>query len=92
MCAFKQHTAPSRGAVGDDDTTHGSVAAVAVNLMGPFGRKSTERGNRYVLVALDLLTKGVELTAIPDKSAKTVASSLVESVFASSWSPGIHTD
>ena len=53
---------------------------IAVDLVGPFGRQATERGNRYVLVTLDLLTKGVELVAIPDKSAETVANSLIDSV------------
>ena len=53
---------------------------IAIDLIGPFGRQATERGNRYVLVTLDLLTKGVELAAIPDKSAETVANSLIENV------------
>ena len=51
---------------------------VAVDLMGPFGRSPTERGNRYVLVVLDLLTKSVELAAIPCKSAEAVCQALVE--------------
>ena len=53
---------------------------IAIDLIGPFGRQATERGNRYVLVTLDLLTKGVELAAIPDKSAVTLATSLIENV------------
>ena len=51
---------------------------VAVDLMGPFGRSPTRRGNRFVLVALDLLTKSVELAALPCKSAETVCQALVE--------------
>ena len=54
---------------------------VSLDLMGPIGVTHTARGNRFILVALDLLTKGVELVAIPDKSAKTVAEALVETVF-----------
>ena len=54
---------------------------VSLDLMGPIGVTPTARGNRFILVALDLLTKGVELVAIPDKSAKTVAEALVENVF-----------
>ena len=53
---------------------------VSVDLMGPFGRQVTARGNRYVLVALDLFTKGVELAAIQDKSAETVARALCDIV------------
>ena len=53
---------------------------VSVDLMGPFGRTATERGNRYVLVALDLFTKSVELAAIPNKSAETVARALCDIV------------
>ena len=54
---------------------------VSLDLMGPIGITPTARGNRYILVVLDLLTKGIELVAIPDKSAKTVAEALVENVF-----------
>ena len=53
---------------------------VAVDLMGPFGRVATERSNRYVLVALDLFTKSVELAAIPNKTAETVTRTLCEIV------------
>ena len=51
---------------------------VAVDLMGPFGRCPTESGNRFVLVVLDLLTKGVELAALPSKSAEAVCRALVD--------------
>ena len=54
---------------------------VALDLMGPLGTSATKKGNRYVLVALDLFTKGIELVAITDKSAKTVAEALIEHVF-----------
>ena len=54
---------------------------LALDLMGPIGASATKKGNRYVLVVLDLFTKGVELVAIPDKSAKTVAEALVDHVF-----------
>ena len=54
---------------------------VALDLMGPIGPTATQKGNRYVLVALDLFTKGIELAAIRDKSAKTVAEALVDQVF-----------
>ena len=49
--------------------------------MGPIGSTATQKGNRYVLVALDLLAKGIELAANRDKFAKTVAEALVDQVF-----------
>lgn len=53
---------------------------VAVDVMGPFPR--TERGNRYVLAAMDYFTKWPEAYAIPDQEAETVADVLVEGMFA----------
>ncbi|CAI5690254.1 unnamed protein product [Oreochromis niloticus] len=52
---------------------------VAVDVMGPFPR--TDRGNRYVLVAMDYFTKWPEAYAIPDQEAETVADVLVEGMF-----------
>lgn len=52
---------------------------VAVDVMGPFPR--TDRGNRYVLVAMDYFTKWPEAYAIPDQEAVTVADALVEGMF-----------
>lgn len=52
---------------------------VAVDIMGPFPR--TDRGNRFVLVAMDYFTKWPEAYAIPDQEAETVADALVEGMF-----------
>uniref|UniRef100_A0A3P9J3I3 Gypsy retrotransposon integrase-like protein 1 n=1 Tax=Oryzias latipes TaxID=8090 RepID=A0A3P9J3I3_ORYLA len=52
---------------------------VAVDIMGPFPR--TNRGNRFVLVAMDYFTKWPEAYAIPDQEAVTVADALVEGMF-----------
>ncbi|XP_063333353.1 uncharacterized protein LOC134629763 [Pelmatolapia mariae] len=52
---------------------------VAVDVMGPF--PLTDRGNRYVLVAMDYFTKWPEAYAIPDQEAETVADALVEGMF-----------
>ena len=65
---------------------------VAVDLMGPFGRLPTKRGNRYVLVALDLLSKGVEIAAISDKSAETVARALTEVIYRHGLPESLLTD
>ncbi|KAL7868740.1 hypothetical protein SRHO_G00101240 [Serrasalmus rhombeus] len=52
---------------------------VAVDIMGPFPR--SDKGNRYVLVAMDYFTKWPEAYAIPDQEAGTVADALVEGMF-----------
>lgn len=52
---------------------------VAVDVMGPFPRK--DRGNRYVLVAMDYFTKWPEAYAVPDQEAETVVEVLVEGMF-----------
>ena len=52
---------------------------VAVDIMGPFPH--TEKGNHYVLVAMDYFTKWPEAYAIPDQEAETVADALVGGMF-----------
>ena len=52
-----------------------------MDIKGPFGRKPTKQGNRYVLVVVDLLTHAAEMLPILDKSAKTVANAIVREVF-----------
>ena len=54
---------------------------IAMDIKGPFGKKPTNNGNRYVLVAVDLLIRAAEMIPIPNKSAKTVASALIRNVF-----------
>ncbi|XP_076838708.1 retrovirus-related Pol polyprotein from transposon 412 isoform X1 [Brachyhypopomus gauderio] len=52
---------------------------VAVDVMGPF--PVTEAGNKYVLVAMDYFTKWPEAYAVPDQSASTTATALVNEFF-----------
>ena len=54
---------------------------IAIDIKGPFGTKPSNRGHRYVLVAIDLFTRAAEIVPIPDKSAKTAASAIVRDVF-----------
>lgn len=49
---------------------------VAVDIMGPF--PVTERGNRFVLTAMDYFTKWPEAYAIPNQEAETVSDALVD--------------
>ena len=43
---------------------------IAIDLKGPFGTKPTPRGNRYVLVTIDLVTRAAELVPIPNTEPK----------------------
>ena len=52
---------------------------VAVDIMGPL--PETKDGNRYVLVASDYFTRWVEVYAIPNQEAVTVAEKLVNEMF-----------
>jgi hypothetical protein len=38
----------------------------------------TYKGNKYIMVAIDYLSKYIEIKAIPDKTANNVASFLYE--------------
>jgi hypothetical protein len=49
---------------------------VAIDLAGPF--VESNRGNKYLLVVVDVCTRFVFLKAIPDKSAKVVARTLYD--------------
>ena len=52
---------------------------VAVDIVGPL--PVTERGNKYILTAMDYFTKWPEAYAIADMEAETVADALVEGMF-----------
>ena len=49
---------------------------IVVYILGPL-EPSIDRGNRYVLVVMDHLTKWAEAFAMPDQTAETVASIFV---------------
>ena len=53
---------------------------MAIDIMGPLHR--TKRGNCYIAVVMDYFTKWVELMAMPNHTAETVAQHLVPQVFA----------
>ena len=57
-----------------------SFHRVGIDLLGPL--PVTDRGNKYVVVAIDYLTKWPEVRAIPDKKASTVSEFFFESIIA----------
>lgn len=64
---------------------------MAVDIAGPF--PCTERGNKYLCVAMDYFTKWPEVCALPNHEAETVASFLVDQVFTRFGVPGeLHSD
>ena len=50
-----------------------------IDLIGPL--QVTERGNRYIVVATEYLSKWMEAKAIPDKSGQEVHAFLLDLVF-----------
>ena len=51
---------------------------IAIDICGPF--PTSAEGNKYVITVIDLLTKFVEAKPSPDKSAKSVASFLIDDI------------
>ncbi|KAK3895061.1 hypothetical protein Pcinc_001229 [Petrolisthes cinctipes] len=64
---------------------------VTVDIAGPLPR--TDKGNRYICVAMDYFTKWPEAYAIPDQEAATVAQVLVDQFFCRFGMPQeLHSD
>jgi len=64
---------------------------VEVNILGLF--PTTDSGNRYVLIAMEYLTKWLETYVVPDQMATTTAERLVEEMFAWFGVPAeLHSD
>jgi transposase InsO family protein len=73
------------------DTIGEPMQKVTIDILG-FERPTT-RGNRYILVAVDTLTKWAEALPMPDERAETVARALVEDFICKMGIPTqIHSD
>lgn len=59
--------------------TNGPWDTVGIDILGSFP-KSTNYGNRYIVVCTDLFTKYIELRAIPDATAETIADFLLNQI------------
>jgi hypothetical protein len=81
LCGACQRNKVSRRIVGEVqpyEIAH-VMERVHLDLVGPL--PVTRRGNQYIMTARDSLTNYTVLTAIPDKSATSVASAMVRSVY-----------
>ena len=68
----------------------GPLERVAVDVMGPF--KETIRGNHFVIV-IDYFTKWMEAYPVPNHTAETVATTLVDNFFSRFGIPQtLHSD
>ncbi|KAJ8006814.1 hypothetical protein DPEC_G00111130 [Dallia pectoralis] len=64
---------------------------LGVDIVGPF--PISEKGNRFILTAMDYFTKWPEAYAIPDQEAETVAEALIGGIVSRFGVPqSIHTD
>lgn len=62
-----------------------------LHVLGPF--PLSERGNRYILTAMDCFTKWPEAYCLPDQEAGAVVDALLEGMFSRFGTPEvIHTD
>lgn len=78
-CATRKTPAPRRRAPLQSVQAGYPMEIVAMDLTGPFSE--SPEGNRYILVAGDYFTKWMEVYALPDQEATTVAKKLVEEFF-----------
>ena len=64
---------------------------IAMDVAGPF--PTTDKGNKYILVVQDYFTKWVEVHPMPDQTAETVATILVDNIIARFGCPReLHSD
>lgn len=71
--------------------TGAPLDVIATDYMGPF--PVTEQGNRYVLVLTDHFSKYVEVLAVPDQTAETCASKILNEFICRWGCPlSIHSD
>ena len=68
-----------------------TMERIGIDVLGPFPR--TEKGNRYILTAMDYFTKWPEAYSLPNQEAETIVDALVEGMFSRFGAPEvIHTD
>lgn len=78
-CTTRKTPVPKRRAPLGTVSAGYPMLIIAVDILGPL--PMTRNGNSYVLVATDDFTRWVEVYAIPDQGAGTVAQKLVDELF-----------
>ncbi|XP_053352954.1 retrovirus-related Pol polyprotein from transposon 412 [Clarias gariepinus] len=91
VCTAKKGPTQRSRAPLQDFRVGAPMERMGVDILGPF--PISDRGNRYVLVAMDYFTKWPEAFAVPDQSASTTARVLVDEVFSRFEAPEqLHSD
>ena len=90
-CCQRKTPAPKAKAPLQPVIVGSPMQLVAVDLLGPLPETSV--GNKYILIAGDYFTKWMEVYAIPNQEATTVAQKLVKEMFCR-FSPleALHSD
>ena len=88
--SIKPPVRPARAPLGRM-TVGAPLDRLATDILGPL--PETPRGNKYVLVVTDHFTKWVEVFAIPDQTAQTIANAILDEVIARFGCPlSLHSD
>ena len=77
-CNRSKHLRQRYRAPLQESTTGSPMEKVHIDIMGPLPR--TERNNTYVVVMVDQFTKWIEVAAVPDQKAETVARAMVDNL------------
>ncbi|XP_069111463.1 uncharacterized protein [Argopecten irradians] len=77
-CQRQNHLAKTPSVLHPIPVKDKAFAMLGMDLVGPL--RLTERGNRYVIVLTDYLTKWPEVKAIPSKDANEIADFVIETV------------
>lgn len=78
-CQINKHSTERRIPMSITDTSSKSFEKVFCDIVGPL--PTSHNGNKYILTVQDDLTKFLQVFPIPDKSAESVARTLVEKFF-----------
>ena len=90
-CAANSQPSPKPKATLGDMRTGAPFDRLGIDILGPL--PLSNKGNRYIQVATDAFTKWVEIMAIPDQTAETCASHLVDEIISRYGCPlDLHSD
>ena len=80
----KNHPAKSKAPLGIYEKT-GLFQVLSVDIYGPFVR--SDRGNKYCLTMVDIYSGWLEAQPLPDQSANTVVTAILENLDSALWNP-----